>query len=250
PEQAMMTGVPAAREGSPEPGNAARKSWTLAGSRKGTVPGDRVRTSPISSRANSPTRAWSPSSPKMAAMPKTTTAAPKINVGPLPQSPVATSWGWKPAAQVEDRRFGPVKSEPLVRKDSMPFVCRDGLPLDYGAVADEVWKDFDASLNKLANEAAFLRGMLKALGRETKGRGDVPRMPSSRLQPMPVCKDMVDDKAKMIEPCSGGLKPRGMRENRSPRSVRLGVVKEIVEDAPAPPPEKEAPTRMRRPFGD
>ncbi|CAE7749388.1 gpmA [Symbiodinium sp. CCMP2592] len=191
-----------------------------------------------------------------------------LGPGPLPQSPVATSWGWKPATQVEDRdrRYGPVKSEPLVRKakillqlsiegfslmvtglvqDNMAFVCREGLPLDYGAVAEDVWKDFDASLSKLANEAAFLRGMLKALGREAKGRG----------------RDMVvEERSKLIEPNAGGLKGR-LRENRSPRSVRLGKVvvqtypanKEIIEDSHghAPqPPEKEAPTRVRRPFGD
>jgi len=195
----------------------------------------------------------------MAVVPVTSAAV--LGPGPLPQSPVATSWGWKPATQVEDRRYGPVKSEPLVRKDSTAFVCREGLPLDYGAVAEDVWKDFDASLNKLANEAAFLRGMLKALGREAKGRGDVPRLPSSKLLPMPVCKDMVvEERSKLIEPSAGGLKGR-LRENRSPRSVRLGKVvvqtypanKEIIEDghghAPQPP-EKEAPTRVRRPFGD
>ncbi|CAE7401693.1 gpmA [Symbiodinium natans] len=195
----------------------------------------------------------------MAAVPSATAV---VGPGPLPQSPVATSWGWKPATQVEDRRFGPVKSEPLVRKDCVPFVCRDGLPLDYGAVADDVWKDFDVSLSKLANEAAFLRGMLKALGREGKGRGDVPRLPSSKLLPMPVCKDMVmEEKTKLIEPGTGGLQPSRLRENRSPRSVRLGKVvvqkyptgptnKEIIEDGSAPLPEKEAPVRVRRPFGE
>ncbi|CAE7234672.1 gpmA, partial [Symbiodinium microadriaticum] len=252
----LMTGPAGVRNGSPGHGNAARKSITLAGGRRNSLTGDRARTSPICSRAPSPNRAWSPSSPKMAVVPVTSAV---LGPGPLPQSPVATSWGWKPATQVEDRRYGPVKSEPLVRKDSMAFVCREGLPLDYGAVAEDVWKDFDASLSKLANEAAFLRGMLKALGREAKGRGDVPRLPSSKLLPMPVCKDMVvEERTKLIEPSAGGLKGR-LRENRSPRSVRLGKVvvqtypanKEITEDGHAPqPPEKEAPTRVRRPFGD
>ena len=30
-------------------------------------------------------------------------------------------------------------------------------------VPEEVWAEFDASLNRLSNEAAFLRGMVKAL---------------------------------------------------------------------------------------
>jgi len=150
----------------------------------------------------------------------------------------------------------PAKSQTTTRQDSVPFVCRDGLPLDYGAVAEDVWRDFDSSLNKLANEAAFLRGMLKALNRDSRQRGDVPRLPNSKLLPMPVCKDVVpDDKMKLSDPGSG-LKPSRLRENRSPRSVRMGKVvvqtfpynKEIIEEEPGP--EKEAPARVRRPFAD
>eukprot|EP00931_Biecheleriopsis_adriatica_P095844 TRINITY_DN69478_c0_g1_i1.p1 TRINITY_DN69478_c0_g1~~TRINITY_DN69478_c0_g1_i1.p1 ORF type:complete len:335 (+),score=57.03 TRINITY_DN69478_c0_g1_i1:195-1199(+) len=156
--------------GSPEPGNA-RNSWNISGgSKRNAVGSDRVRTSPISARKSSPSakRGTSPTSPNMSFA----RSCAGAGTAPLPHSPVATSWGWRPSTAAEELRVlhGTGFPAPDFVKMGKPIFFEDGLDFDYEEVTEEQWRSFDESVARLANEACFLRGMLKAL--QGKEHGD------------------------------------------------------------------------------
>ncbi|CAJ1453742.1 unnamed protein product [Effrenium voratum] len=122
-----------------------------------------------------------------------------------------------------------------VLQERQPFTCKDGLPLDYDAVTEETWRQFDTSLSHLASKAAYLRGIMKALSGGMPG--EVPRLPSKFL-PMPVCKEMDREDKTKIETGKRIRSPQ-LRENKVVPGPRARKDEEI-----------EIAMRVRKPFGE
>eukprot|EP00930_Biecheleria_cincta_P003165 TRINITY_DN104099_c0_g1_i1.p1 TRINITY_DN104099_c0_g1~~TRINITY_DN104099_c0_g1_i1.p1 ORF type:complete len:364 (-),score=32.47 TRINITY_DN104099_c0_g1_i1:42-1097(-) len=146
--------------GSPEPGSAARTGWNLGAGRRAPTGSDRVRPSPISTAI----RAASPGSPPRAGY-------------QAPPPPFVTAPTWNGRHSEQEKQFcGAAFS---------PRLVAGGQEAASDEVPEEVWAEFDASLNRLSNEAAFLRGMVKAL----RG-GDLPGSASGIAPAGPASADM------------------------------------------------------------
>mmetsp|Transcript_28420 Transcript_28420/g.51332 ORF Transcript_28420/g.51332 Transcript_28420/m.51332 type:complete len:291 (-) Transcript_28420:89-961(-) len=187
--------------GSPEPGSAARSNWQLGGNGARRAPMERAReTNPISGSA---ARRLSPSSPK---------------VGPqqarLPQSPVATSWGWRPKDFAMD-----------ISELDMPGSNRpDASNEEVSYISEEQIREFEASSAKLKDCVFYLRGWLKTqeelhpecvrAARSGYGKSISPDAPRA------------DARDLALPPPDRKVRSKG-RENRSPRENGRTVASKV-----------------------
>eukprot|EP00440_Ansanella_granifera_P040718 gb/GFBE01044158.1/.p1 GENE.gb/GFBE01044158.1/~~gb/GFBE01044158.1/.p1 ORF type:complete len:326 (+),score=51.57 gb/GFBE01044158.1/:1-978(+) len=205
------TGRARRNSGSPEPGNAARNSWNLAGNtRRG---GDRVKTAPMSARTSPISKRTSP-----------------------PRSP---------------RRDGAPRSPRQSRQSlqSNPWwLAEDGVSLSFDAdlVSKETWREFDESVKLLTSEAAFLRGMVNALRTQDAPKATLEPQPArgEPVPPMPYQASAIEGdtagKSAALSPWPAAWKasmdPRvmrrvgGGRENSGPQQATAAEKKVQVKD--------------------
>ncbi|CAK9005226.1 Reticulocyte-binding protein 2 homolog a [Durusdinium trenchii] len=127
----------------------------------------------------------------------------------------------------KDAAAGPKAEENAenAENERVLFTCRDGLPLDYDAVSEETWREFDESLRRLEQAENYLRGMIKGL---TMAEGGSERTKAAPLEKKIISRGLVENCPDLV---------------RAPAVAAAG----LAANRPFAPGERLV---ARRPFGE